>query len=119
MTRERARGLRKQRRYTVRELAVIGGFALKTVYRALWRGDLPAERNPSGRYWYVPEDQAAAWLLRSPHGVSAAPGYRPPDRRDRPRVRVAKGVWRGVSSGDPPPNAEQLRALIAARKLPS
>lgn len=116
MTRERARRERKAKRYSPRELAVMRGCRVETVYRDLHLGKLTAERNDSGRYWYVPEERAAAWLLRAAPGRSKAPGQRAPDKRvGRVRVRVGPRVWR---TGELP-NAEELRQVIAARRTPS
>lgn len=109
---------KRKRRYTVREVAILRGCNLRTVYRALWAGTLQAERNPSGRYWYVPEESALDWVSRPMRTWSRAPGYRAPDKRialGRVRVRVSPGVWRETHM----PNAQELRGVATSGRTPS
>jgi len=50
------------RRYTSRELAKALGCHIRTVQRAMLRGDLKGYKAASGYYWAIPEEAVVSWL---------------------------------------------------------
>lgn len=51
------------KRYSPREIAATLGVHRKTVWRAIWRGELRAQQDGrQGHYWTVLEPELAAWL---------------------------------------------------------
>lgn len=44
-------------KYTIRETARLTGYSVRNIRCLIHKGVVPAEKNPSGHWWYIDQDQ--------------------------------------------------------------